>query len=836
MRIVENEYHDQVMAGWLDNSFGHLANRHDNAKVGSISCKANQLQPAVMSTVVQVLNPTESALGLAVESTSGRTVKISAQNKPQQYQDQSKQINKTNATLPPAAYHSIQPADKTTANNQVSCPPNDSCPLNTDAQNKVLFPAVKKNPRANKFTKNRFRTPRNWEITQICNLGSILKKDAWVSVFAVVRYFFPPKVSGGTDMYFHFGLVDQTLYKNEDSLKCMCFQEFEQDMPLITSVGDIIKFPLRITTYRDNLQGRTFDDRFPWMTFDGRPGTPIVPRYSRCAAPTFTDADKKKVEELRSWAESIGLVKPNSITLAELTENLYFDLFCQVVHIDNEKNVLYVWDGTELSFEGLSSNSFELFASATKWGNKVVGKLVKVTVYGCDLGCTCNVGQYILIPSLHFTLKHGNASDKECQHDTRIPVFTLDEKVLWRRKIKVLDEGDNDVKMLEQRMEMLPTPKRHSSQEVPVINKQPTGRNVESSIPKVTQAFKRKRVSKSPVVAAVTLVTSAQATIEVDTGNEATVHPCNQETTIRAAIGSTSLVSGSNQAKKTRVHGSSSSDHAIVSPIDGKIGTPSGGICHEVRITQAMERPLGKSCVSNQIIVKPTAHTEGMPPAYVSSHRRNTNEKAPIRPAGVFQKVNTKQVVTPPEPSRTASKHTVQLQNPSTDSLNPTYTIREMRNKTIVTKFRCHARVVYAMPDKPERFVKYVCKLCRQRYEQDNFNNGADTPDFSAVVKCINTNCSASLSPTIQFSVILKDDTGLLDVSVTDMVARKFLPYVEPLKLLTDEETQRAVKRFLETLISKQDYMEFDIKRFNLPNGKTIHSLANWKFISGENS
>ena len=217
-----------------------------------------------MSTVVQVLNPNESSLGLAVESTSGRTVKLSSQNKTQHYQDQSKEINKTNATLPPVTNHSIQPTDKTTTHNQASCQPNNSCQLNTGARNKVLVPAVKKNPRTKKFTKNRFPTPRNWEMKQICNLGSIVKKDAWVSVFAVVRYFFPPKISGGPDMYFHFGLVDQTLYENDNSLKCMCFQEREQDMPLITSVGDIIKFPLRITIYRDNLQGRTFDDQFPW--------------------------------------------------------------------------------------------------------------------------------------------------------------------------------------------------------------------------------------------------------------------------------------------------------------------------------------------------------------------------------------------------------------------------------------------------------------------------------------------------------------------------------------------------------------------------------------------
>ena len=115
------------------------------------------------------------------------------------------------------------------------------------------------------FNKNLFLTPRNWEIQKICNLGSLTKKDARASVFAVVNYFRPPKrCSRGTDMYFHFGLVDQTLYENEKCLKCMSFQRFEEDIPLITNIGDIIKFPLRISIYGGNIQGRTFDDQFPW--------------------------------------------------------------------------------------------------------------------------------------------------------------------------------------------------------------------------------------------------------------------------------------------------------------------------------------------------------------------------------------------------------------------------------------------------------------------------------------------------------------------------------------------------------------------------------------------
>ena len=90
------------------------------------------------------------------------------------------------------------------------------------------------------------------------------------------------------------------------------------------------------------------------MTFDGRPNVPIVPRYSRCSAPNFTDADKKKVEELKSWAASVGINKPY-VTLADLDRDQYFDFLCQVVYVDSGDNSLYVWDGTEPSFKGLNT-------------------------------------------------------------------------------------------------------------------------------------------------------------------------------------------------------------------------------------------------------------------------------------------------------------------------------------------------------------------------------------------------------------------------------------------------------------------------------------------------
>ena len=88
------------------------------------------------------------------------------------------------------------------------------------------------------------------------------------------------------------------------------------------------------------------------MTFDGRPDALIVPRYSRSSTPTFTETDKKNVEELKSWAVSVGITRPGFCTFSELIDNLYFDCLCQVLNVDNKENVLYVWDGTKPIFTG----------------------------------------------------------------------------------------------------------------------------------------------------------------------------------------------------------------------------------------------------------------------------------------------------------------------------------------------------------------------------------------------------------------------------------------------------------------------------------------------------
>ena len=288
---------------------------------------------------------------------------------------------------------------------------------------------------------------------------------------------------------------------------------------------------------------------------------------------------------------------------------------------------------------------------------------------------------------------------------------------------------------------------------------------------------------------------------ESDVTNQAIVKPTAYKTGKPAAD-----VSGdgnTNQQSKPSEDESDATNQIIVKPTAYKTGKPPADVSGDVHTSSASKPQVEESCASNQVFVKPTAKDAGAPPDDVS------------------QKVHSKPVTTPSvdKSCKTISNRAIDVNHISF------HMIRDISKGTGPAKFHCWATVEYAMPEKAKRFVKYFCKSCRQRFEVDHIiKNIGGKPDYSATVKCINPNCTDSLSLTIIFSLILKDDTGLLDVAVSGNVAKKFLPHAEPVKLLTDEEIQKDVVGFLETLISEQYRIEFEIMRFN-----SVFSLENWK-------
>ena len=162
------------------------------------------------------------------------------------------------------------------------------------------------------------------------------------------------------------------------------------------------------------------------VTFDGRPGEPIVPRYSPKSGRDgqITNQDRTKIEELRSWASTVLFLTPvsNPMTLGELTsQNIFFDLVCQVVYFENPgagcsaTSIIHVWDGTIPGVPSILSSCHSL-ATATTWRDKVIGKCAKIFVFsdgnhGNNVDIALKVEDYILITNLHLKSKISTNAD-----------------------------------------------------------------------------------------------------------------------------------------------------------------------------------------------------------------------------------------------------------------------------------------------------------------------------------------------------------------------------------------------------------------------------------------
>ncbi|XP_028400012.1 uncharacterized protein LOC114523325 isoform X2 [Dendronephthya gigantea] len=810
-----------------------------------------------------------------------KTVEVFAQERPQPSKTSQVELEKTNSktTTLPGALQS----------NHLS------------RQAAVALPPVQRQPiRKKTYSKKLFLTPENWERQVPRQLGSITKSDRRVTVFAVVKNFTPPKQSRGTDWYCRFELVDQTLYGNDSYLRCMCFQQSARHIPLILEVGDIIKLPIRIKLYKGCIQGQTYDDHSPWMTFDGQPDQPVVPRYSPSSKPIFTRADKKKVEELRSWAVSVGIADSKKyVTVSSLTEDLYFDYICQVIHVDSTDNVLHVWDGTEPSFNGLLSDRCNAFVETTKWGRKIIGRCVKIHIFGCDLESTCKNGQYILIHGLHFFLKDYRQDDVV----EKVPFLALHDRMLSKGGVKILNDDEEDVvKILERRMKALPaspTPESNDSPNVAVTNQKhpdagtapPKGRHLpdrgkaeggnskkteiddreaKATVQKIeTTANGKSRVvrpgaSKRVIVKNIVIETTPlpasiphveQTKVSCANGsnisNSAKIKCSNNKS--RSPLAGVSRDLGGNQALESRADKSDgpyqgkinetvpnetreqiSNDASADSSVKGTV------LGLKVRLADilgnACTNPTTKSCtVIKTFLITPEAQSVDVPSGV---SKQTTQSHADVSPhivdqtcLSVANQAVLKRKFRVESPEGTNQTKRLRIEDSLRTEItfaNRLFKIRDIKDGSVPVKFCCSATVSFVMPDEPKRFVKYVCVSCQKRYEVRDVVNIVDNPDFSATVKCINPNCTASLSLIIEFSLILRDETSFVDAISSPLVVRKMFPdVVDPPKLLTDENVQTIVSRILKFLILKEYRIVFEIERFLRPDGKSVCVLTN---------
>ncbi|XP_015281882.1 PREDICTED: protection of telomeres protein 1, partial [Gekko japonicus] len=171
-----------------------------------------------------------------------------------------------------------------------------------------------------------------------------LKGGTVVNLYGVVKFFKPPYISKGTDYCLVVTIVDQS----DTKLICTLFNANRDALPKIYKNGDVVRFHrIKVQEFSGQIQGIT-SNGFAALTFDGTVGAPVIPRTTSKSF-TFTDEDKKTVEDLRIWvARNFANCAP-AANLSSIQPQMFFDLTCQLVgkaKADESSYLLKVWDGT----------------------------------------------------------------------------------------------------------------------------------------------------------------------------------------------------------------------------------------------------------------------------------------------------------------------------------------------------------------------------------------------------------------------------------------------------------------------------------------------------------
>ena len=100
-----------------------------------------------------------------------------------------------------------------------------------------------------------------YEYTKLTDVGA----DTIINLYGVVKYFKKPFKTASNEFCCTLSLVDPSVKRMEDSLKCVLFgKQSEDELPPVQNVGDIIRFHrLNISTYKGDLQG-TSKKGFSW--------------------------------------------------------------------------------------------------------------------------------------------------------------------------------------------------------------------------------------------------------------------------------------------------------------------------------------------------------------------------------------------------------------------------------------------------------------------------------------------------------------------------------------------------------------------------------------------
>uniref|UniRef100_A0A8C6NME3 Protection of telomeres protein 1 n=1 Tax=Nothobranchius furzeri TaxID=105023 RepID=A0A8C6NME3_NOTFU len=240
--------------------------------------------------------------------------------------------------------------------------------------------------------------------------------------------------------------------ESNQKIVCTIFCREMDDHPKIFQNGDIIRLH---SSKEENdmvgvscLQGNNVG--FSVVTFDGAVGGAVEPRSSRKFF-SFDEHDRRRVEELRSWAVSQDVCSTVSaaVPLSGVQPKVYFDLTCQLLAkapIDTTCMLLRVWDGTKCPYtqSDVTIDPDTIEGPASFSGTKK-SFIANILVFDNHVVC---IGAFLRIYNLRAVCE----SVKEpglLRMDTDHLVFQLNGGTSFGKGIRVLPESSPDVQKLK---------------------------------------------------------------------------------------------------------------------------------------------------------------------------------------------------------------------------------------------------------------------------------------------------------------------------------------------------------------------------------------------------
>uniref|UniRef100_A0A8C6KWW2 Protection of telomeres protein 1 n=1 Tax=Nothobranchius furzeri TaxID=105023 RepID=A0A8C6KWW2_NOTFU len=280
---------------------------------------------------------------------------------------------------------------------------------------------------------------------------SDLKAEELVNVYGVVVFFKQPFKSYGTDYCSSLKITDESNQK----IVCTIFCREMDDHPKIFQNGDIIRLHRVKAKWFNGSMTLSSNVGFSVVTFDGAVGGAVEPRSSRKFF-SFDEHDRRRVEELRSWAVSQDVCSTVSaaVPLSGVQPKVYFDLTCQLLAkapIDTTCMLLRVWDGTKCPYtqSDVTIDPDTIEGPASFSGTKK-SFIANILVFDNHVVCAkqLKIGAFLRIYNLRAVCE----SVKEpglLRMDTDHLVFQLNGGTSFGKGIRVLPESSPDVQKLK---------------------------------------------------------------------------------------------------------------------------------------------------------------------------------------------------------------------------------------------------------------------------------------------------------------------------------------------------------------------------------------------------